>query len=308
MNCVRWFTQHSMHIPFLLGVCFSLCVLDAAGFLWLRHRTMANRFVAASTFDEIARPNGRLDAPQPLAADLEGDDPVELMRLVMNRVHKIERSPMRDAASLYAHVQSGGGLTCGGMAALLDHTLRANHIPSRVVQLQRHLLDRFDTHVVVEALMDGEWIILDPTFNVTYEIDGRRLGAEEMARGVRSGAITRVQPHFHGDVVYPARLDEYYTDWRPLFNNVFLCQPPEDGNLCRKLPPLRYWYGPVTYYLADAGSAEHLKLCDDLYFVLAVVFPISMGVLLTAIAVSWLIRRVHRVADAHVRREVRCAA
>lgn len=307
LRCGRQ-TGRARYIPFLLGLCFSLGVLDVAAFLWLRHQTLASRFVAASTFDEIARPNIRFDAPQPLAADLQGNDPVQLMRRVMNRVHKVGRSPMGDAAALYAHAQSGGGLTCGGMAALLDHTLRANRIPSRIVQLKRHLLDRFDTHVVVEALTDGEWIVLDPTFNVTYEIDGRRLGVEELAHGVRSGAIVQVQPHFHGQVAYPVRLNAYDTDWRPLFNNVLLAQPPGEPDLFRKLPPLRYWYGPVTYYLAGTGSTGHLELCDSLYFTVVVVLPISLGVLLVAIAVSWIVRRTNGVDAGHFRREMRCAA
>lgn len=281
----------------LFGICFALALVDAGGFYGLRQYTLATRFVATASFDEVGLIDGPGDAAQPLAADLRGEGPFELMERVMNRVHKIERPPDGGAADLWAHVQSGGGLSCGGMAALLHQTLRGNRIPSRVIQLQRHLADSSDTHVVVEALVGGKWVIFDPTFNVTYELDGRRLGAQEMAAAVRSGVITRVQPHFHGEVAYPARLETYYTDWRPLFNNVLLEQPARGGGFYRKLPPWRYWYGPVTYYLADAGSAEHLELCNDVYFTVVVVLPVAMGMLLAVILVSWTLHRARRVAD-----------
>lgn len=65
---------------------------------------------------------------------------------------------------------------CGGMSEAYAWALKRVGVPARVVQLasQRYLdgEDRFDTHVTVEAFVDGKWRVSDPTFNTEFQCSG----------------------------------------------------------------------------------------------------------------------------------------
>ncbi|MEO1994686.1 MAG: hypothetical protein ABGZ17_05365, partial [Planctomycetaceae bacterium] len=160
-----------------------------------------------------------------------------------------------------------------------------------------HLGDRYETHVVVEVQHDGHWTVYDPTFNVTYARNGRDLGADELASAVYNGQIAEVRPVFHGDVRYPARIENYYTDWRPLFNNVFIPDWSRREHRLARFPPFRYWHGPVAYYRDDLGSTSHIDAANTALFVFLVIVPGLAGLLSVLLAL--------RVLQAVVRSELR---
>jgi len=88
-----------------------------------------------------------------------------------------------------------------------------------------------------------------------------------------------VTARYYGDRVYPAHIDEYYLDWRPLFSNAYVHVSPQE--IWRKFPPLRYWYGPKYYYF---GEDLHLwaEAGNSMYFLFIVVLPIILAFILSA--------------------------
>lgn len=73
---------------------------------------------------------------------------------------------------------------CGSYAGVLVKLLRAENIAARFGQM----LDREDVngvahHIVVEAWLDGRWVILDPLYDLVFRgDDGRILGYDEIKR------------------------------------------------------------------------------------------------------------------------------
>lgn len=71
-----------------------------------------------------------------------------------------------------ANAVTGGGETaqCGDYSVFFRSALMASGIPARTVQLaSQAYIDTGapETHVTVEALIDGHWILIDPTYDAT---------------------------------------------------------------------------------------------------------------------------------------------
>lgn len=258
------------------------CVLvEYAGIQVLRSVGIVARYVPVPEFRSVhpVCPELNSEFDRQTRRVLRGASPLALMQRVMDEVGCVESTPATDVRGLLEHVRADGGLTCGGMATVLNYTCRLNGLRSRTIQLQRHLGDRYETHVVVEVWHNDRWTVFDPTFNVTYARDGRDLGADELAAAVYNGQIAEVRPVFHGAVRYPARIEDYYTDWRPLFNNVFIPDWSRRTHRLARFPPFRYWHGPVVYYRNDVGSTRHIDAANNALFVFLVIVPAFAGLL-----------------------------
>jgi len=140
------------------------------------------------------------------------------------------------------------------------------------------LFDSNDTHVTVEVFAGGQWVIADPTFHVGFERRGALVSAQTIAQSLHDGSSAEIRPRFYGPVKYPPRLEGYYVDWRMLFNNVFVPdRDPATPGLWAKIPPFRYWWGPVMYYQKISNlSYDHLILQHRLYLTLVVLLPLTL--------------------------------
>jgi hypothetical protein len=85
---------------------------------------------------------------------------------------------------------------CGGMGWVLYHMLPEVGIPARVVALATEYAasGRYphDTHVAVEAYIDGRWIAVDPTFNASFRCAGRYRSFAELRECWRNDQPIRV--------------------------------------------------------------------------------------------------------------------
>ncbi len=173
---------------------------------------------------------------------------------------------------LLQHGLRGGGLLCGGMSDILREALVLLGIPARTVQLFESGFRGRATHVVVEALVEGQWRVFDPTFNVTYEGDGQALGVSQIQERLRRLGPDSVKPLFHGKRAYPADLERDDPGWRQLFSDAYVSDLGRSPSPWLGMPPWRYWTGPTIYYFGDnlmlfaAGQ-------DRRYFFVTVVGP-----------------------------------
>jgi len=222
-----------------------------------------------------------------LATEFRGTTPEALMAEVMNTVGKIDFFTAADPVAIYRHAQAGGGLVCEGMAKFYHGVLLAHGFEARIVGLKRNLLDIYDTHTTVEVLVDGKWVIFDPTFNVSYQRNGKLLSAQEIKQSFYEGSFAVITPRFYGEVRYPARLENYYMNWLPLFNNVLIWNAPAPYRWA-KLPPFRYWWSSRYYYepLAEHQIVRY-KFANQLYFGTIVILPLSLLIVMsTSVLVS----------------------
>lgn len=218
--------------------------------------------------------------------DTQMSDLLNIQEWLGNQVSKVGVSSTdADSEELLAFARTGGGLACGAMAQLFQDLLGVQGIQTRRVQLYRSNFEPTDTHVIVEAqLVNGRWVAFDPTFNLTFhDKEGQALGVAEIRQYIagldRDAIITR----YHGDRLYPADIQRYDIDWRVLFANAYVASACPDCTLLERLPPLRFWHGPVRYAFGeDIGLLA--KQHNRHYFTVVVVYPIlAFGVLVAAL-------------------------
>lgn len=113
--------------------------------------------------------------------------------------------------------ESNKGLLCAGMAQVFRDALLSIGIPARKIVLKRNLFDTFDTHVTVEAWINGKWRIYDPTFHIKVNASAYEVRDWEL-----KGKGKPLKIEFLGEVAYPARLETYPLRYEAHFNNVFV--------------------------------------------------------------------------------------
>ena len=260
--------------------------------VWLLRRYGAYaRFVATGDLDSVV-PAHDPHGLERLAREFRHPHYLALLEQVMNSVGTCEAGPSADPLRALDHARRGGGLACAGMAILYFNVLRLNGITARQVYLSRTCFDTLDTHVTVEVLRDGKWIIADPTFHVGFEMRGELMGAQAIAHSLRDGSLEEIRSRFYGPVRYPVRLDSYYLPWSFLFQNVFVVDRDQPSvPLWARLPPFRYWRGPVMYFQEDAKvSSQHLRCQERLYLLFVVLLPLTLVALFSLALIVGLLR------------------
>lgn len=187
--------------------------------------------------------------------------------------------------------KSGEKVFCATQAKLYQNVLAAVGLPSRRIQLIRNIFDNIDTHVVVEVPIENKWILIDPTFGVTFtDSSGEPLAAQEINAYLLNGRYHEVKTVFYGANDYPVRWERYPINFLPLFNNVFVIDSYKQ-TWVESLPGFGIWCGPKMFYeKLPTGSDIHLKFVQELYFIFIVFIP-SLIFLLALFIITTLIRR-----------------
>lgn len=110
------------------------------------------------------------------------------------------------AAYRYPLTLLDGGGGCSQRSALLVAVLQASGIPAR--KLLIGLTKDFAHHVVVEALVDGEWRVLDPLFGYAYRRESGELATAEDLKA-RPELVERVVRADPDPFPIPYRLDAF---------------------------------------------------------------------------------------------------
>jgi hypothetical protein len=202
------------------------------------------------------------------------------LRWTMNRTCVVAVNGERNPDHLLRSIESGKGALCEDMAFMYSHVLTASDVPNRIVFLCRNLFDSGDVHATVEVLLENRWVLMDPTFNVTFVDDiGQLLSAQEIKKLVLSGKCSNIHSVFHGDVLYPARIECFYMSILPCFNNVFVVDVTSQISvlfgtkfkICRVFHLLshrRYFEKLPT------ESVTHIDFARRLRFVAIIILPI----------------------------------
>lgn len=203
----------------------------------------------------------------------EEDRALKILSWVMNQVQLTGNEfSSRSSWELVEHAQNGGGLLCGQMAQILHDALISSHIPARRIMLQTDIIGLGETHVVVEAFVDGRWIVLDPTFHVTLRAHNRRISALEAQQLTQTIGHNSVQIEFLGEVKYPARTTSYHYNYLSLYKNAFIETRMGHASY---IPLINYWIAPVwEYKQVPHISNNHILSYKILYYFAMYVLPI----------------------------------
>jgi hypothetical protein len=213
------------------------------------------------------------------------------LQWTMNQVSVIgDNHSGHDPEELLKSVRQGDSALCSDMARLYTAALNGLGLPSRTVWLFRNFPGG-DTHTTVEVLIDHKWIVLDPTFGIYYrDGQGHLLSAFDIQARLFKGDYADIHPVFAGSQTtrYPARLETYYMNFLPLFNNVFVKPNESPTPWFGIIPPLRYWFGDRVYYERLPGETSNIVMVQRLYFTFIVLLPVVL-LLLGASAVVQLL-------------------
>jgi hypothetical protein len=208
----------------------------------------------------------------------------------MNLVKNYQPDPINtdNSAKLLKAAESGKAIICTGMAILFRHVLHAVGIKSRSVLLRTNIFNANDNHETVEVLLDGKWIVMDPTFNISLtDSEGQLLSALEVKQLLIKGKHKNISIKFYGEVSYPIRVDNYYIDYLFFFNNIFIIHR-SDSKLF-KVPPLSYWYGQKLYYeKLSQESISHVTFWEQIYLMAIIILPTVLFIIILLFIVGVL--------------------
>lgn len=264
------------HIFLLIGVLIIIVAIDLWGIALLYRHNALVRLVSVADLAAV-HPKASLQSRDMLLERFEGDDPVEIMQKVMNAVKRTELFDSYDLADIFDHIDHDGGLGCTGMAALYSAALNANGFESRRVVLLRNMYGVYDAHTIVEVYENQRWVVYDPTFNISFMKNGQKIGALEISNTLYDGSADEMTVVYYGNVAYPARLETYYMNWQPLYNNVFVLDQADSG-VFGKIPPFRYWSGPIyflqPFYTGEGVLLHWYQFHQQVYLAVVVILPV----------------------------------
>ena len=120
---------------------------------------------------------------------------------------------------------------CRRFGYILAGALVSAGIPARLVSLQAFFTDGLG-HIMVEAWVDdlNKWILVDPTADTMFLIDGRYASLLELRKALLSGSLDRIRFERNGSILEPAPNMKYFTEIsRHAFvftNECFFTDPP----------------------------------------------------------------------------------
>jgi len=113
---------------------------------------------------------------------------------------------------LLLHQQRAGQPgACRRFGYVLAGALLSAGIPARIVSLQASLTDTLG-HIMVEAWIEGDnkWVLVDPTNDTMFEVDGRFASLLELRRALLAGGPNSIRFERHGSHLEPSPRIEYF--------------------------------------------------------------------------------------------------
>ena len=257
------------HITYLIALWVVLFVVFAFGvIMWLQVRELpfGHTYIREVSRDFIyappkpghyAMPEDERTATRQLSDVLgvkASEDPADLWALssALNArwVQADEPVGVSMQAAAISGLAEGRGsdLMCGSIAWTFVRLCRLEGVPARSIQLQRTIASGSDTHVVAEVYTGGRWILVDPTFDLHYELDGRVMTALDMRDWVLENPFTRPAVDIvRGTSANSPAIEEYYVNPYFLFNVVTFSTPNDPGiwdGIGVKIPFVRAFVRP----------------------------------------------------------------
>lgn len=194
--------------------------------------------------------------------------------------------------AILTEMHEGKSATCGKMSLLYWGALKSVGMDARLIQLIRSVYNKDDTHVAVEVFINGEWIVIDPFFNVYFLVDGKPASAVELQQlFLKNERIKDFQVVQGGKVSYPVKYDTYPLDPITFYNNVFVFERSYAG-AWQNLPLVHYYFGNV-YVMEEYNGSQadgEVKMHDYLVLAYDFYFPIGFGISFIALMALVFIR------------------
>jgi Transglutaminase-like superfamily len=165
---------------------------------------------------------------------------------------------------------------CRRFGYILAGALVSAGIPARLVSLQATFSDGLG-HIMVEAWVDelGKWILVDPTNDTMFLVDGHYASLLELRKALLSGELQRISFERNGSSLEPTPKLQYFSEIsRHAFvfrNECYFTDPPLGKGSLWRLQILHYVdeYAPPypeSTKKALLASAATLTACSVILF------------------------------------------
>jgi transglutaminase superfamily protein len=175
---------------------------------------------------------------------------------------------------------------CRRFGYILAGALVSAGIPARLVSLQTLFTDG-SGHIMVEAWVDGvnKWILVDPTADTMFLVDGRYGSLLELRNALLSGRLDRIQFERNGSILEPAPNLKYFSEIaRHAFvftNECFFTDPPRTKASLWRTRVIHYVDEHATPYPECARRAllvgvAAFVVCGSLFLGVACVLAVRL--------------------------------
>lgn len=175
---------------------------------------------------------------------------------------------------------------CRRFGYILAGALVSAGIPARLVSLQAFFTDGLG-HIMVEAWVDdlNKWILVDPTADTMFLVDGRYASLLELRKALLSGSLDRIRFERNGSILEPAPNMKYFTEIsRHAFvftNECFFTEPPRTKASLWQTRVIHYVDEHATPYPESARKALLVGVaafvaCGSLFFCVAFILAVRL--------------------------------
>jgi hypothetical protein len=181
----------------------------------------------------------------------------------------------RTPYSILTAMRQGNTASCGYRALLYVGALKSMNLEARMLTLIKP--DTQFTHATVEVLIGDDWIVIDPTFNVHFTIDGKLASAAELHRFLLSnGRDFRVEEGY--EAISSSPYDGPH-DLLEYFRHVSIYER-RHFFAWQALPILQYFFGVSDVVLEDSHIIDPDTVTKRNLMSLAYnfIFPIGFGI------------------------------
>ena len=175
---------------------------------------------------------------------------------------------------------------CRRFGYILAGALVSAGIPARLVSLQAFFKDGLG-HIMVEAWVDdwNKWILVDPTADTMFLVDGRCASLLELRNALLSGSPDRIRFERNGSILEPAPNLKYFAEIaRHAFvftNECFFTDPPRTKASLWRTRVIHYVDEHATPYPESARRALLVGVaafvaCGSLFLSVACVLAVHL--------------------------------
>lgn len=132
-------------------------------------------------------------------------------------------------------------LLWGELALLYGYSLESLGFKVRNMRVARSVFDPWDSHSTIDIWDEsrGQWVLSDPTFNVSFSMDGEYLSSVQLYKAIHLGNLSRVVVEKGAQTSYQYSYENYYVSYFSLFDNLYYASHIHLPGITR-LPPLRF--------------------------------------------------------------------
>lgn len=224
---------------------------------------------------------------------------IKIREFMLNEGDTKKQAMIGDPKSLLLGIRQGKKLTCDSLSTLYAYMLDSLGFRVRKIYFSRSLFDQWDTHTTVEIWDEQrkQWVLSDPTFNISLKYQGSFLSVLDLYKHVHGGKIKEIEIADGAPSTYEYSLNTYYISYFSLIDNISTVKLWNYPKNITRLPPFKWFSTDYNTFLLNTKNfpikSREFEIVNTMGFTMIVFLPTSI-VLLCLIYSGLVISRLKR--------------